>query len=123
MKDLFEFLVNRLKDRSSKVKIEDAISHLGLQGRVLDVRVTQTAARITDDTRSTLYVREAIKKALRCPVCNGLLDPSKSVSYNHIIPKRSGGTGDINNAQMAHPYCNSNKDELLKVVGLKRPKG
>jgi hypothetical protein len=115
MKDLFEFLVDELQT-PNKIKLEDAIARLGLRGRILDVNAIQTAPNITDDTKSVVYVRQAIKNALRCPVCGGLLDPTKSVSYDHIVPKSKGGSGDVSNTQMAHPYCNGNKDAIQAAI-------
>jgi hypothetical protein len=110
MKDLFEFLVSQLQE-SKEIKLEDAIGRMGLRGRILDVNAIHTAPNISDDTKSLVYVRQAIKTALRCPVCGGLLDPTKSVSYDHIVPRRAGGTGDASNTQMAHPYCNTGYKE------------
>jgi len=54
-----------------------------------------------------IFVREAIKCGLKCPICGGLLDPAKSVTYDHKNRVRDGGCGEPNNVQMAHPYCNS----------------
>jgi 5-methylcytosine-specific restriction endonuclease McrA len=115
MKELFGFLVTELRS-PKKIKIEDAIARLGLRGRILDVNAIQTTPHISDNTKAMVYVRQAIGTALRCPVCEGLLDPTKSVSYDHIVPRRKGGTGDISNTQMAHPYCNSNKEALETAV-------
>jgi hypothetical protein len=112
MKDLFEYLVKELQDGTKEIKPEDAIAHLGLRGRILDVKETQVSQQISDDTKTMVYVKEAIKNAIRCPICRGILDPAKSVSYDHIEPRRSGGTGDHANVQLAHPYCNSAFKEL-----------
>lgn len=106
MKDLFEYLVKELQE-GKEIRPEDAIAHLGLRGRILDVNATQVSPQISDDTKTMVYVKEAIKNAIRCPICGGILDPAKSVSYDHIEPRRSGGTGDEANVQLAHPYCNS----------------
>ncbi|HEX4321887.1 MAG TPA: DUF262 domain-containing protein [Acidobacteriaceae bacterium] len=111
MKDLFEYLVAQLHDPGNTVKVEDAISHLGLRGRILDVNSSQTTSQISDETKSMVYVKEAIRNAIRCPICGGILDPSKSVSYDHIEPKRKGGSGDHSNVQLAHPYCNTGYKE------------
>jgi hypothetical protein len=116
MKALFEYLVTELKTSGHKVLVEDAIAHLGLRGRIVDVNVIQTTPQITDDTKSMVYVKEAINNALRCPICNGILDSSKSVSYDHIEPRRDGGTGDHVNVQLAHPYCNTGYKEWLGSI-------
>jgi hypothetical protein len=92
---------------------EMAISHLGMQGRILDVRVIQTSPHVTDDTKDALMVRYELAKATRCPICRGRLDTSKSVSFDHKRKREDGGTGDVENIQMTHPYCNNSRDSLL----------
>jgi hypothetical protein len=107
IKDLIEFLVRELKSPDGHVSIEQAIATLGLTGRIVDVRAIKTSPDISDDTKAAVYFREALPKAIHCPVCGGVLDPSKSVTYDHIERIREGGSGDVNNIQMAHPFCNS----------------
>jgi hypothetical protein len=107
VKDLIEFLVRELKNPGGVVTIEQAIATLGLSGRIVDVRAITTSPDISNDTKTAVYFREALPQALHCPVCNGVLDPNKSVSYDHIERVRDGGSGDIDNIQMAHPYCNT----------------
>ncbi len=110
VRDLFEFLVNKLQNHAA-VTIEETIGHLGIRGRIVEANAIQTTPHISDDTKSMVYVRQAITNALRCPICGGLLDASKSVSYDHIDQKRKGGTGDHTNVQIAHPYCNTGYKE------------
>jgi hypothetical protein len=112
MRDLFEFLVNSAAN-SEVLEIEKAIMHLGLRGRILDVNSPQVSPHISDETKSMLFIQNALAGALHCQICGGLLDPSKSVSYDHIIPVRAEGSGDIKNIQMAHPYCNTGYKESV----------
>jgi hypothetical protein len=103
-KDLLSFLVAQLSaDRS--VTPEQAMAHLGLPGRVFGVDAHPT--QFPEDVKSMAYIKKAIESALRCPICHGLLDPSKSVSYDHRIPIRHGGDRNLENAQLVHPYCNT----------------
>ena len=113
MKSLFDYLVAELRHPENTVTVESALAHLAMRGRILDVNVIQTSPHLSDDTKSIVYVKEAIKTALRCPICGGILDPLKSVSYDHIQPVRTGGTGDHTNVQLAHPYCNHGYKESL----------
>ena len=106
VRDLFSFLVAEA-NAGKIVKAEAAVAHLGLRGRILDVTAIQTAPHFTDDTKSMVFMRQAIEAALKCPICKGLLDPAKSVSYDHKVKRKDGGTGDATNAQLVHPYCNS----------------
>ena len=111
MRDLFVYLTDEIASGRYPTP-EGAVAYLGLRGRIIDVSAIQTSTQISDDTKSMIYVRQALKSALKCPICGGLLDPTKSVSYDHIIPVRSGGTGDQENARLVHPYCNSIRDAL-----------
>ncbi len=124
VRDLLELLVNTLQDDKT-LKVEDVIASLGIRGRILDANAIQAAPHISDDTKSMVYVRQAVTSALRCPVCGGILDPSKSVSYDHIEPRRKGGSGDHTNVQLAHPYCNTGYKEsnaaIAEKVGPKNP--
>lgn len=107
MKALFEFLVNGFQEPKSSVSVESVIAGIGLRGRIVDVNTLAGGPTISDETKTMVYVRQAIEKALRCAICDGLLDPAKSVSYDHTVRVRHGGTGDPGNVQMAHPYCNT----------------
>jgi hypothetical protein len=86
---------------------EAAIGRLGLRGRFFDVDAAHTNTKFSDDAKSQAFISAAMKSALKCPICNGMLDPRKSVSYDHEVRVREGGTGDPNNARLAHPYCNT----------------
>ncbi len=106
MKDLLDYLVKTYASGAA-VKIEDAISHLGAKGRIIDVTTTQGPIVFSEETKSAIFVRQSIETAMKCPLCGGLLDPSKSVSYDHIKRVREGGLGHIENGQLVHPYCNT----------------
>jgi hypothetical protein len=106
MADLFEYLVSASSSGASPT-VEAAITRLGVRGRVYDLVGIQSASTFTDETKSGLFIKTAIATAPVCPICNGLLDATKSISCDHIKRVREGGTGDIQSAQMVHPYCNS----------------
>jgi hypothetical protein len=106
MRDLIIFLIAEF-NHGRDVMAEQAIQHLGLRGRIIDVVNVQTSPRFTDDTRTMVLIRQALDSAIVCPICKGKLDPTKSVSYDHKIPVRDGGTGDPDNCNLVHPYCNS----------------
>ena len=110
MRDLFDYLVSTAS-QGKNLEIEKAIAQFGITGRILEVNGRHTSSHISDDTKSMLFIQKSIAKALPCPICKGLLDPKKSVSYDHIDPVRSGGTGHIENVQLTHPYCNTGYKE------------
>jgi hypothetical protein len=106
MRDMFNHLVAET-NKGTKLTPAEVFSHIGLSGRIYDMTVTKSTVAFDDDTKSQIFYREAIKKAHRCPICSGLLDPNKSVSYDHKTPVREGGLGSAENGQMVHPYCNT----------------
>ena len=56
--------------------------------------------------KSTIFMREALKNAIKCKICGGLIG-SKSVTIDHKQRKREQGLGTVENGQIAHPYCNN----------------
>ena len=64
----------------------------------------------SDEDKSTAFIRKALSAALICPLCEGLLDPQKSVSFDHKQRVREGGKGTAENCDLVHPYCNSSKN-------------
>lgn len=106
MREMFRYLV----DECSKGRKPDAQAvflHIGLSGKIYDLTAAPRAVTFSDDTKSQIYYRQAIETAQTCPICHGLLDIAKSVSYDHITPVRDGGLGTAENGQLVHPYCNS----------------
>ncbi len=105
VKALLEYLVREFKDHKA-VTIEGTIKELGLTGRIVDVRGMHLGPDITDDAKAAVFIKQALKSVMSCPICGGFLDPKKSSTFDHIIPKRDGGAGDQENVQLVHPYCN-----------------
>lgn len=83
------------------------LHHLGLTGRIGELQIIDAPQGFSDDTKSAVYLRESLKAALKCPICQGFLDPSKAVHYDHKTPVREGGVGSEGNLQLAHPFCNT----------------
>lgn len=115
MKEMFDLLVTEAT-HSNRLEVESVISKLGMKGRILDVKAIQTTPNVKDETKSALLIRASIQHAPICPICLGKLEPNKSVSYDHIQDKKNAGTGDIDNIQMCHPYCNNSKDSLIASI-------
>ncbi|MGX4768634.1 HNH endonuclease family protein [Bradyrhizobium guangdongense] len=58
------------------------------------------------DTKSATFLREALENPIRCAICGGLIHRN-SMQIDHDVRKREGGGATLENAQLAHPYCNS----------------
>jgi Protein of unknown function DUF262/HNH endonuclease len=65
-----------------------------------------TSKDFSDETKSSVFITEALERALRCKICNARIH-TNSISFDHKIRKEDGGIGEIENAQLTHPFCNS----------------
>lgn len=63
-------------------------------------------AVFTQSAKSKIFIREALSAALRCKICEGLIHVN-AITFDHIQRKSEGGLGDVDNGQLAHPYCNT----------------
>lgn len=106
IKELIEFLVSEMSD-GRDVSVEQAMTKIGAKARIFDITTTQTSQAFSDDTKSSIFLKKSLQNALKCPVCGGLLDPAKSVSYDHVVPVREGGVGSAENCELVHPFCNT----------------
>ena len=102
------YLFEKSDDPSVQITPNDFAEILRLESRLYTIQ-SRPGANFTDDAKSSAFLRESLKQALKCPLCGGYLDPAKSTSYDHIVRKADGGLGTDDNCQMTHPYCNSLK--------------
>jgi hypothetical protein len=82
------------------------VDHSGLRGKVVAGSLGAPSTQFSDDAKSEVFITVALRSAIRCNECGGYLDPDKSLSYDHIERVRDGGSGDAENGQLLHPYCN-----------------
>lgn len=104
--EMLEKAVNELLG-GGKLTAKNILSFLGATGRILEIADTTGPAEFSDATKSAIYLRDSIKSAMKCPGCGGLVDATKSVSYDHKHPKSAGGLATVDNGQMMHPFCNT----------------
>lgn len=69
----------------------------------------------TKETKNAVFLREALTAELTCAICGARLH-FKAITHDHKTRKADGGTGAPENAQLAHPYCNTGYKEALAAV-------
>ena len=65
-----------------------------------------TSENFSSQRKSAVFIHEAIRDLPRCKICGGFLHKN-SITIDHIQRKEDGGIGSTDNAQLAHPYCNT----------------
>ena len=102
--------VARGKLFKSQIIQDGVLEKLELSGKIGSSEIREISVSFSTRTKSAVFLRQSVDSAQRCPICKGLILVEKSVSYDHIRPKSSGGKGNVENAQLTHPYCNSIKN-------------
>ena len=103
---LFDFLIAEFAEGRT-VTADQAITQLDLRGNIINVEAIPGSTFFSDDVKSMAFMSKALDNALKCSICGGYLDAAKSVSYDHKEPRRDGGKGNVENADLVHPYCNT----------------
>ncbi len=104
--NLINFLSQEIENIPT-ITNENIADALGLKGEFGSLTDALESIDFSDETKSLVFLKNALESAVRCPVCNGYLDPQKSASYDHIKPKRDLGDGSAENCQITHPFCNT----------------
>lgn len=107
--DYFDAILDELsKGVTSQQVLKNVVLKEGFSYLTLESveQVETKSSSFSKDTKSAAFIREAIKVAPRCSICDGLLH-AKSIQIDYKMRKQDGGTGSLENAQLSHPYCNS----------------
>lgn len=103
--NLLDKIISHLAEKG-EVTDQDLVEYAKLVGKVFVGDQKSNSKNFSDDNKSATFISTALKSAIKCPICDGYLDPQKSISYDHVEPKRDGGLGSFENCQLTHPYCN-----------------
>lgn len=93
----------------------ELVAVANLEGKIVVGAPATSSTDFSDDVRSTAFISTALSSAQHCAICNGYLDPTKSVSYDHERERKSGGDGNVKNCKLTHPYCNTGYKNSLKA--------
>ncbi|MGO8678522.1 MAG: HNH endonuclease family protein [Limisphaerales bacterium] len=113
--NLFKFVFDAMKN-AKPYRDEAIVKQLVAEEnfkRYLNVEegLEKTSSKDFDTRRkSAAFLSAAIETAPCCAICGARIH-RKSISFDHKIRKQDGGTGDTENAQLSHPYCNTGYKE------------
>ena len=83
----------------------EIVTYAGLTGKIITGAAAEAGEKFSENTKSAVFIKTALQSAIRCPICDGYLNPEKSVSYDHVTEKRSGGHGNEGKCQLTNPSC------------------
>lgn len=90
-----------VEETVSEVMKDPAFSYLASSAEACE----QPSGPFSPETKSEAYIRQALPNTLCCEICGGYIHRN-SISIDHIDRKGEGGSRSVENAQLAHPYCN-----------------
>jgi hypothetical protein len=102
------FLDDLIERAGSTIEItsDEIVTLSGLTGKVFVGSTSSGSTTFSDEVKSETFIKKSLESAVKCSICKGYLDPTKSVSYDHKTRRREGGCGDLYNCELTHPYCN-----------------
>lgn len=108
MSEFFDAMVKKV-EIGEALTTEWAIEIIAPNSRTKIMLSAEEAAGKTfsNDTKSAIYIKESLEGAMKCPICDGYLEASSSVSYDHVERVREGGLGTADNGRLTHPFCNT----------------
>lgn len=105
LKNLFILLMDELDQGASEQDILQKI-----KAKYKNVNLSEAEEEIGADfnsnRKSETFIAAALQGVVRCGICGGVVH-ANSTSVDHIIRKRDGGVGSVDNGQITHPYCNT----------------
>lgn len=72
----------------------------------IEISIDAGEGKFSRDTKGAAFLRDALPSAPKCATCGGILHRN-GMHTGHQQHRREGGSSDISNAQMQHPFCNS----------------
>ena len=108
IKQLLSFLIEEFsKERNEAEIIASLASHSDLKFlQPTDLLVKDAGRDFSADSKSEVFLRDALKDPLRCAICKGLIHLN-AISIDHVKRREDGGLGEPSNGQLTHPFCNT----------------
>lgn len=109
IKEFYLNVILKLSEGKLKEKVIEEILHSEEFSYLTSVNTldqTVSGSKFSSQTKSAVFIKEALQKALKCKLCNGYIH-TNAITIDHIVRKQNGGLGTLDNGQLSHPYCNT----------------
>jgi hypothetical protein len=108
---LFRTILTKLKENKSPEQVADDLREMKEFAFLIEpaeekLMLALEGGSFTRETKGAAFLADALPSAPRCPTCSGLLHRN-GMQVGHRNAKREGGSGDVSNAMLQHPFCNS----------------
>jgi 5-methylcytosine-specific restriction endonuclease McrA len=117
--ELFDRIMNAI-ELSTDIDPETASLALlkGLDPKIHEEYVKKSSssgkpfAAFTQSMKAQQEILAFYAGSYKCELCGGAIELGVSRQVDHIHERRKGGTNDIKNGRIVHPWCNNNREKL-----------
>jgi len=108
IKNFMITLLDELSKNGQELAIKSTLKHEDFKFLKMseDVSEGSESEDFSSAVKSATFITEALSNAIRCKICKSRIHVN-SITIDHKDRKQDGGLGGHDNAQLAHPYCNS----------------
>jgi hypothetical protein len=108
IKDFYLAVISKLLEgKGTEAALDDALREPKFSYLIkAPEEVEPTGKDFSSATKSKVFLREALSVAPKCKICGGYIH-TNAIQIDHVTRKADGGIGRADNAQLAHPYCNT----------------
>jgi hypothetical protein len=108
IRDYYHFVYDGVRNGRSETQIEADLAADGKYQTLVKERPTPSkkAKPFSQDAKNSKLLGDVLETAFVCTMCHARID-KKAMQLDHVKDKSKGGAADINNAEWAHPFCNS----------------
>lgn len=108
---LYRTIILKLKEGNSPDQVADDLRNHRDFSFLIEPReeapmLALEGGAFTRETKGAAFLADALPSAPKCPTCAGLMHRN-GMQVGHKQAKRNGGSADVSNAMMQHPFCNS----------------
>jgi hypothetical protein len=110
IKEFYRFVLNSFLNGDgdgavlSKLKSSASFSFLSHVGEIEEP--AEDKKEFSRGAKTAAFLKDALANALSCAICGARLHRN-SIHVDHIQRKADGGGASLDNAQLAHPFCDS----------------
>jgi hypothetical protein len=118
--EMYRILLASLSDGLTEEAIIErmrANSNPRLPVKIITDEDRKHGRNFSSETKNAIVLKTTLDLSPRCNICEARLH-LRSMTIDHKIRKEDGGTGDPENGQMTHPYCNSGYKESRHAYGI-----
>lgn len=108
IKNFMITLLDELSKNGQELAIKSTLKHEDFKFLKMseDISEGSESEDFSSAVKSATFITEALSNAIRCKICKSRIHVN-SITIDHKDRKQDGGLGGHDNAQLAHPYCNS----------------